>query len=75
VIAGGSDRLVRDFDFFQFCNLYAMSTREVAPEEACGPLDMRRDGFVLSEGAAFLVLERFVRVFLRDVERESSVRR
>lgn len=57
VVAGGADCLVRDFDFFHFCHLYAMSTREVAPAEASAPFDSRRDGFVLSEGAGFVVLE------------------
>jgi 3-oxoacyl-[acyl-carrier-protein] synthase II len=57
VVAGGADCLLREFDFFQFCNLYAMSSRDTEPADACCPFDQRRDGFVLSEGAAFLVLE------------------
>ena len=57
VLAGGVDVLLRDFDFFQFCNLYAMTTRPCAPTEASCPFDARRDGFVLGEGAGFLVLE------------------
>ncbi len=56
-IVGGVDALLNDFDFFQFCNLYAMTTRDCPPSEASCPFDARRDGFVLSEGAAFLVLE------------------
>ena len=31
VIVGGSDCLLREFDFFQFCNLYAMSVRDCEP--------------------------------------------
>lgn len=58
VVAGGADSLLREIDFFSFCSLYAMSTRECPPEEASCPFDSRRDGFVLGEGAAFLVLER-----------------
>jgi len=57
VVAGGSDSMLRDYDFFQFCNLYAMSTRDCPAAEACCPFDARRDGFVLSEGAGFVVLE------------------
>jgi 3-oxoacyl-[acyl-carrier-protein] synthase II len=57
VVAGGADCLLREYDFFHFCALYAMTTRDCAPEEACCPFDKRRDGFVLSEGAGFVVLE------------------
>jgi 3-oxoacyl-[acyl-carrier-protein] synthase II len=53
----GVDALLSDFDFFQFAALYAMSTRDCGPTEASCPFDARRDGFVLSEGAACLVLE------------------
>ena len=57
VLAGGTDSLVTPFDFFSFSSLYVMSTRDCPPEEASCPFDLRRDGFVLAEGAAFLVLE------------------
>lgn len=57
VLAGGCDALVTPFDFFSFSSLYVMSTRNCPPEEASCPFDLRRDGFVLAEGAAFLVLE------------------
>jgi len=57
VLAGGSDALVTPFDFFSFSSLYVMSTRDCPPDEASCPFDLRRDGFVLAEGAAFLVLE------------------
>lgn len=56
-VAGGTDCLLRDLDFYQFCGLYAMSSRRCAPRQASCPFDRRRDGFVMSEGAAFLVLE------------------
>ncbi|MFI2189686.1 beta-ketoacyl-[acyl-carrier-protein] synthase family protein [Streptomyces sioyaensis] len=57
ILAGGSDALVTPFDFFSFSSLYVMSTRDCDPAEASCPFDSRRDGFVLAEGAAFLVLE------------------
>jgi 3-oxoacyl-[acyl-carrier-protein] synthase II len=57
VVCVGVDAMLNDFDYFQFAHLYAMSTRECAPTEASCPFDSRRDGFVLSEGAAVLVLE------------------
>ena len=57
VVAGGADCLLREHDFYHFAGLYAMSTRDCPPEEASCPFDVRRDGFVLSEGAGFIVLE------------------
>jgi 3-oxoacyl-[acyl-carrier-protein] synthase II len=56
-IAGGADSLLREVDFFSFCGLYAMSTRPCPPQEASCPFDLERDGFVLSEGAALVVME------------------
>jgi 3-oxoacyl-[acyl-carrier-protein] synthase II len=56
-VAGGTDGLVREFDYFSFSSLYVMSTRKCRPEEASCPFDARRDGFVLAEGAGFVVLE------------------
>lgn len=57
VVAGGSDCLLREYDFFHFCSLFAMTSRDCPPEEACCPFDARRDGFVLAEGAGFVVVE------------------
>lgn len=56
-LVGGADSLLREFDFFHFSGLYAMTTRECPPQEASCPFDLRRDGFVLAEGAGFLVIE------------------
>jgi 3-oxoacyl-[acyl-carrier-protein] synthase II len=57
VLAGGADCLLREVDYFSFCSLYAMTARDCPPEEASCPFDARRDGFLLSEGAGFVVLE------------------
>ncbi|MFI2189695.1 beta-ketoacyl-[acyl-carrier-protein] synthase family protein [Streptomyces sioyaensis] len=57
VLAGGADCLLREVDFFSFCSLYAMTARDCDPAEASCPFDARRDGFLLSEGAGFVVLE------------------
>jgi 3-oxoacyl-[acyl-carrier-protein] synthase II len=56
-IAGGVDCLIREFDYLGFSGLYAMSTRDCPPVQASCPFDRRRDGFVMGEGAAFLILE------------------
>jgi 3-oxoacyl-[acyl-carrier-protein] synthase II len=68
VIAGGCDSLITPFDFFSFSSLYVMSTRDCPPEEASCPFDVRRDGFVLAEGAAFLVLESEAHASARGVK-------
>jgi 3-oxoacyl-[acyl-carrier-protein] synthase II len=57
VLAGATDSALNGYDFFQFCNLHGMSERECPPEEASCPFDSRRDGYLLGEGAGFLVLE------------------
>jgi len=57
VVAGGADSMLREPDFFAFCSLYAMTMRDCPPEEACCPFDARRDGFLMAEGAGFVVLE------------------
>jgi len=57
VVAGGADSMLREVDFFSFCSLYAMTVRDCEPEQACCPFDARRDGFLMAEGAAFVVVE------------------
>ena len=57
IVAGGCEATVDKIAFAGFCNMKAMSTRNDDPKHASRPFDAERDGFVLSEGAAFLVLE------------------
>lgn len=57
IIAGGCEATVAPTAFSGFCNMKAMSTRNDDPKHASRPFDLNRDGFVLSEGAAFLILE------------------
>ncbi|MBQ3426111.1 MAG: beta-ketoacyl-ACP synthase II [Clostridia bacterium] len=57
IIAGGCEATVAPTAFSGFCNMKAMSTRNDDPKHASRPFDANRDGFVLSEGAAFLILE------------------
>lgn len=58
VLAGGTDRLVEEFMVVGFGLLGALSTRNEDPTAASRPFDRTRDGFVLGEGAGFIVLER-----------------
>ena len=57
-MAVGVDTLITREMMGGFCNLTAMSTRNDEPERASRPFDADRDGFVMGEGAAALVLER-----------------
>ncbi|GAA0359934.1 beta-ketoacyl-[acyl-carrier-protein] synthase family protein [Microbispora corallina] len=58
VIAGGAEACVHPLTLAGFGQAKALSTRNDAPAEASRPFDAGRDGFVLGEGAALLVLER-----------------
>jgi 3-oxoacyl-[acyl-carrier-protein] synthase II len=57
VIAGGSEASISPIGIGGFNAMKALSTRNDAPEKASRPFDKNRDGFVMGEGAATLVLE------------------
>ncbi|MGE4233324.1 MAG: beta-ketoacyl-ACP synthase II [Bacteriovoracia bacterium] len=57
MLAGGSEAVVCEIGISGFASMKALSTRNADPEKASRPYDKDRDGFVLGEGAAVLVLE------------------
>lgn len=57
IIAGGAEAAVGALAFSGFCSMKAMSTNNDDPKHASRPFDAERDGFVLSEGAGFVILE------------------
>jgi 3-oxoacyl-[acyl-carrier-protein] synthase II len=57
VVAGGTEAVVHGLPIAGFASMRAMSTRNDDPERASRPWDKGRDGFVLGEGAAVVVLE------------------
>jgi 3-oxoacyl-[acyl-carrier-protein] synthase II len=57
VVAGGTEAAIASLPIAGFAAMRALSTREDEPEAASRPYDKARDGFVLGEGAALLVLE------------------
>jgi len=65
VVTGGSEAAVTPVGIAGFAAMKALSTRNDEPERASRPFDRDRDGFVLGEAAATLVLE----------EREFALRR
>jgi len=64
-IVGGAEAVLLRIAFAGFARMGALSKRNDAPERASRPFDLRRDGFVIGEGAGFLLLE----------EREVALRR
>jgi len=67
-IAGGSEASIVPLAVAGFCANRALSTRNDVPEEASCPFDKRRDGFVMSEGAAILILETLEHARARGAE-------
>jgi 3-oxoacyl-[acyl-carrier-protein] synthase II len=59
MMAGGSESVVCPTGVGGFSAMKALSTRNDAPEKASRPFDKDRDGFVMGEGGAALVLEEY----------------
>jgi 3-oxoacyl-[acyl-carrier-protein] synthase II len=57
MLSGGSHSMIHPFGVTGFNLLTALSTHNQEPAKASRPFDLRRDGFVLGEGAGMLVLE------------------
>lgn len=65
MVAGGAESSVCDFGIGAFTSARTLSKSTRAPEEVSRPYDVDRDGFVLSEGGAVIILE----------EREHAIKR
>ncbi len=57
MICGGSEAPITPLAVAGFCSMKAMSTRNDEPQKASRPFDADRDGFVIGEGSAILILE------------------
>jgi 3-oxoacyl-[acyl-carrier-protein] synthase II len=57
-LAGGTEATMTPYALTAFTNLQATSRRLEDPGRASRPFDVERDGFVMGEGAAFVMLER-----------------
>lgn len=57
IVAGGAEAPLSPLTFGAFAIIKTMSQATGEPADACRPFDLRRDGFVMGEGAASLVIE------------------
>ena len=57
IVAGGSEAAITPISVAGFCNMKALSMQNDNPELASRPFDAERDGFVMGEGAGYIVLE------------------
>lgn len=65
MLAGGFDSMINPLGLSSFCLLGALSTYNDTPHTASRPFDGTRNGFVLGEGAAFLILEEWTKAEAR----------
>jgi len=65
MLAGGYDSMLNPIGLSSFCLLGALSTDNDAPQHASRPFDATRNGFVLGEGAGFLILEEWTSALRR----------
>ncbi len=68
MMAGGTEAAVSSLCIGAFSTMKALSTRNDDPEGASRPFDQGRDGFVLAEGAAVVVLEDYEHAKARGAE-------
>ena len=68
MFAGGAEAVVCELGVGGFCALRALSTRNDEPTKASRPFDKDRDGFVIAEGSAIMVLEEFERAKKRNAK-------
>jgi 3-oxoacyl-[acyl-carrier-protein] synthase II len=66
-IVGGAEAPLSEEVFAAFSCARLLATRNDLPDESMRPFDRNRDGFVLAEGAAFLVLEELSQALARDI--------
>lgn len=68
MLAGSSEAPILKPAVAGFAQLRALSTRNDAPEKASRPWDKNRDGFIIAEGAAALVLEEYEHAKARNAK-------
>ena len=57
MVCGGAEAAITPLAYAGFCSMKAMSTNNEQPQKASRPFDLNRDGFIMGEGSAILVIE------------------
>ncbi|MDI1247795.1 MAG: beta-ketoacyl-ACP synthase II [Lacunisphaera sp.] len=57
MVCGGAEAAITPLAYAGFCSMKAMSTCNDAPQKSSRPFDLNRDGFIMGEGSAILVVE------------------
>jgi 3-oxoacyl-[acyl-carrier-protein] synthase II len=68
IIAGGYDSMINPFGVQGFGGLGTMSLHNDQPQKAIKPFDLKRDGFVLGEGAGVIILEEYQHALTRGTQ-------
>jgi len=68
ILAGGAEAPLYPLTFGSFTIIKAMTARNDDPAASCRPFDMGRDGFVMGEGGAVLVLEEMEQALSRGAK-------
>jgi 3-oxoacyl-(acyl-carrier-protein) synthase len=69
ILAGGAEGLINEAAIAGFSAMRALSIGfNDCPEKACRPFDRDRDGFILSEGAGIVILERLDKAIARGAQ-------
>lgn len=68
ILSGGSEAAVNEAGIGGFNAMHALSERNDSPETASRPFDLDRDGFVLGEGSACLILEEYEHAIKRGAK-------
>jgi 3-oxoacyl-[acyl-carrier-protein] synthase II len=57
MVCGGAEAAITPLAYAGFCSMKAMSTNNENPQKSSRPFDLNRDGFIMGEGSAILVIE------------------